>query len=58
MRENKEKTGKTIRFSIRLPKYQHIWIKNRSYGTKGTNDFESMNRIISEAIDYYMGIKG
>ena len=50
MRENKENLGKTIRFSIRLPKYQHIWIKNRSLSTKGTDEFISMNKIISEAI--------
>ena len=56
MRENKEKEGKTIRFSIRLPKYQHMWVKSRSENTRGTQDFESMNKIISEAIDYYMEI--
>lgn len=54
MRENKEQTGQTIRFSVRLPKYQHTWIKNRSYNTKGTSDFESMNKIISEAVEQYM----
>lgn len=55
--ENKEKMGKTIRFSIRLPKYQHQWVKNRSESTKGTNDFESMNSIISDAIKEYMGLR-
>ena len=54
MRENKENLGKTIRFSIRLPKYQHMWIKNRSLSTKGTDEFISMNKIISEAIEEYM----
>lgn len=57
MRENKEKLGKTIRFSIRLPKYQHIWLKNRSENTKGSTEYESMNTIISEAIDNYMELK-
>lgn len=55
-RENKEKIGKTVRFSIRLPYYQHKWIKSRSESTKGTNNFESMNKIISEAIKEYMGL--
>lgn len=55
-RENKEKLGKTIRFSVRLPYYQHIWLKSRSRSTKGTNNFESMNEIISKAVDYYMGL--
>lgn len=57
MAENKEKTGKTIRFSIRLPKYQHKWLKNRSDSTRGTESFESMNSIISNAIEEYMGLK-
>ena len=57
MAENKEKLGKTIRFSIRLPKYQHQWVKNRSESTRGTDNFESMNSIISDAIEEYMGLK-
>lgn len=57
MAENKEKLGKTVRFSIRLPKYQHKWLKNRSESTKGTENFESMNSIISNAIEEYMGLK-
>lgn len=57
MAENKEKLGKTIRFSIRLPKYQHQWVKNRSESTKGTENFESMNSIISDAIQEYMGLR-
>lgn len=57
MAENKEKLGKTIRFSIRLPKYQHKWLKSRSESTKGTENFESMNSIISDAIKEYMGLK-
>lgn len=55
-RENKEKLGKTVRFSVRLPYYQHMWLKSRSNSTKGTNDFESMNEIISKAIKEYMGL--
>lgn len=57
MAENKEKLGKTIRFSIRLPKYQHQWVKNRSESTRGTENFESMNSIISDAIQEYMGLR-
>lgn len=53
---NKEKVGKTIRFSVRLPDYQHRWLKARSESTKGTNNFESMNEIISEAVKYYIGL--
>lgn len=48
---------KTIRFSVRLPEYQHKWLKNRSNSTKDTEEFESMNKIISEAIDYYMELR-
>lgn len=55
-RENKEKLGKTIRFSVRLPYYQHKWLKSRSESTKGTNNFESMNEIISQALEYYIGL--
>jgi hypothetical protein len=55
-RENKEKMGKTIRFSVRLPYYQHRWLKARSESTKGTNNFESMNEIISKAVEYYIGL--
>ena len=55
-RENKEKLGKTIRFSVRLPYYQHKWLKSRSESTKGTSNFESMNEIISQALEYYIGL--
>lgn len=57
MRTNKEKERITVRFSIRLPKYQHIWLKNRSNSTKGTNNYESMNNIISKALREYMGLE-
>lgn len=43
---NKEKEGLTIRFSVRLPREQHKWLKELSKKTKGTNDFISMNDYI------------
>lgn len=53
---NKSKKNlKKIRFSIRLPEYQHTWLKKKSEVTKGTNNFESMNDIISTILDIYMG---
>lgn len=55
-RENKEKLGKTVRFSVRLPYYQHVWLKARSESTRGTNNFESMNEIISKALEEYIGL--
>lgn len=48
---NKEKEGLTIRFSVRLPKDQHKWLKELSQRTKGTNKFISMNDYISLAIE-------
>jgi len=53
---NKEKLGKTVRFSVRLPYYQHTWLKSRSENTKGTKYYESMNEIISKAVKEYMGL--
>lgn len=47
---NKEKEGLTIRFSVRLPKEQHKWLKELSQKTKGTNNFISMNDYISLAL--------
>lgn len=55
-RINKELTGETIRFSVRLPYYQHLWLKSRSESTKGTDNFESMNQIIAEAVRLFMGL--
>lgn len=55
-RENKEKAGKVIRFSVRLPIYQHKWLKARSNSTKGTDNFISINKIIEEAVDEYIGL--
>lgn len=52
---SKEKTGMTVRFSIRLPKEQHAWLKARSectFDEKGQRI--SMNRILSEALEEYM----
>lgn len=49
-RINKEKEGLTVRFSVRLPKDQHEWLKEKSMETKGKN-FVSMNDYISKAID-------
>lgn len=57
MRINKEKAGLTKRFSIRLPIYQYNWVSLRMKSTKGTDNFESMNTIIKQAIDYFMGIE-
>lgn len=47
---NKEKEGLTVRFSVRLPKEQHKWLKELSQKTKGTKKFISMNDYISLAI--------
>lgn len=47
---NKEREGLTIRFSVRLPKEQHTWLKKLSQETKGTNKFISMNDYISLAL--------
>lgn len=55
-RENKEKMGKVQRFSVRLPIYQHKWLKARSNSTKGTDNFISINKIIEEAIEEYIGL--
>lgn len=56
-RENKEKVGKVKRFSVRLPVYQHEWLKARSISTKGTDNFISINKIIEEAIEEYIGFQ-
>lgn len=45
-----------VRLSIRIPKYQHTWIKKRSESTKVCGQYESMNDIIQEAIDDFMGV--
>lgn len=48
---NKEKTGLTIRFSVRLPREQHQWLKELSNKSKGTENFVSMNDYISKALE-------
>ena len=51
MRENKEKEGKTIRFSIRLPKEEHKWLKEKSEGSrKRVGEYKSMNEYITEIV--------
>lgn len=48
---NKERDGITKRFSIRLPKEMHSWLKARS---QSSVEYLSMNEIIKEAIEEYM----
>ena len=50
-RINKEKQGMTVRFSIRLPKHIHSWLKARS---KTSGEYLSMNNIIAEALEEFM----
>lgn len=50
MRENKERAGKTVRFSIRIPKEIHKALKEKSELSRGTK-FESINRYIVKAIE-------
>lgn len=50
-RVNKEREGLTKRFSIRIPKELHSWIKARS---ESSEEYLSMNMIIIEAIEEYM----
>lgn len=55
VRINKEKIGETIRFSIRLPKEQHRWLKDVSSRTRAEGEeFVSMNTIISDAVGRVM----
>lgn len=48
---NKEKSGITVRFSVRLPKHIHSWLKDMS---ESSDEYLSMNKIISEALEKYM----
>ncbi len=48
---NKEKSGITKRFSVRLPKEQHQWLKDKSLETLKTDKFLSMNDIIQIALE-------
>lgn len=50
-RVNKEREGITVRFSVRLPKNIHSWLKNRS---ESSEEYLSMNKIIEEAITEYI----
>lgn len=50
-RVNKEKQGLTVRFSIRLPREIHKWVKERS---QSSEKYLSMNEIIKEALEEYM----
>lgn len=50
-RVNKEKQGMTVRFSVRLPKHIHSWLKDRS---QTSGEYLSMNKIIAEALEEYM----
>ena len=50
-RVNKEKSGITVRFSVRLPKNIHSWLKARS---QSSEQYLSMNEIIKEALEEYM----
>jgi Arc/MetJ-type ribon-helix-helix transcriptional regulator len=50
-RVNKEKQGMTVRFSVRLPKEIHSWLKARS---QSSETYLSMNEIIKEALEEYI----
>lgn len=50
-RVNKEKSGITVRFSVRLPKNIHSWLKARS---QSSEQYLSMNEIIKEALEEYI----
>lgn len=51
---NKEKLGLTVRFSVRLPREQHKWIKDFcEKTTKNSGKYVSMNDYISEALEYF-----
>ena len=50
MRENKERAGKTIRFSIRLPTEIHEWLKEESEKSREEGRYRSMNGEIVEII--------
>lgn len=51
MRENKEKEGKTIRFSIRLPKEVHKWLKRKSISSREiVGEYKSMNEYITDVL--------
>lgn len=51
--KERNRMNNCIRFSIRLPKDQHEWLKQKSISTKGSNKYISMNDYITMAIDMY-----
>jgi len=52
MRENKEREGKTIRFSIRIPREAHRLLKEESaYSRAMIGEYKSMNTLITELIE-------
>lgn len=51
MRENKERLGKTVRFSIRLPKEVHRWLKEKSENSRDIlGEYRSMNEYITDVL--------
>lgn len=59
MRENKERLGKTIRFSIRLPRELHRALKEESaYSKTMLGEYKSMNMLITEIIEERIKEKG
>lgn len=53
MRENKEREGKTVRFSIRLPREIHRWLKERMEISRENGEYKSINRDIEEMVRYF-----
>ena len=47
---NKEKTGKTVRFSIRLDRELHEKLKKRMEESRENGRYRSMNRDIEELV--------
>lgn len=51
MRENKEREGKTVRFSIRIPKEVHEWLKEKSAMSREViGEYRSMNEYITNLL--------
>lgn len=51
MRENKERVGKTVRFSIRIPKEVHRWLKGKSEESREIiGEYRSMNEYITNLL--------
>lgn len=47
---NREKTGKTVRFSIRLDRRLHEKLKERMERSRERGEYKSMNRDIEEIV--------